>query len=51
MRHLPLADLVNAVIDAGLRITRVDEPRDDRIPAVLAMAARKMPLTASSDAY
>jgi SAM-dependent methyltransferase len=41
MRHLPLAELVNGVIDAGLRVSRVVEPRDDPIPAVLAIAARK----------
>jgi SAM-dependent methyltransferase len=41
MRHLPLAELINAVIDAGLRISRIVEPRDDPIPAVLALAARK----------
>lgn len=41
MRHLPLGDLLNAVIDAGLRIARVTEPGDDPIPAVLALRAYK----------
>jgi hypothetical protein len=39
MRHVPLADLFNAVIDAGMRVTRVDEPRDDPVPYVLALLA------------
>ena len=40
MRHLPLADLFNAVIQAGLQITCVEEPRDDPIPSVLALLAQ-----------
>jgi SAM-dependent methyltransferase len=41
MRHLPLGDLLNAVIGAGLRIDRVTEPGKDPIPAVLALRAYK----------
>lgn len=40
MRHVPLAELFTAIIGAGLRITDVVEPRDDAIPAALAVVAR-----------
>lgn len=39
MSHVPLAEFFTAFIDAGLRLTRVVEPRDDPIPHVLAVAA------------
>ena len=39
MRHVPLAELLNAVVDAGFRLVRAVEPRDDPIPAVLALVA------------
>lgn len=39
MRHVPLAELLGAVLGSGLRLTRVVEPRDDPIPAVLALVA------------
>ncbi len=41
MRHVPLAELLTAVLDSGLRLTTVAEPRDDAIPAVLALVAAK----------
>jgi SAM-dependent methyltransferase len=41
MRHVPLANLLNAVIGAGLVLERVTEPREDPIPAALAVLARK----------
>lgn len=41
--HVPLADLFNAVVDAGLRIRRVAEPRDDPVPWVLALVAEPEP--------
>jgi hypothetical protein len=41
MRHLPLADLFQAIIDANLVLTRITEPRTDPIPAVLAVRATK----------
>ncbi|MFL6073217.1 MAG: class I SAM-dependent methyltransferase [Mycobacteriales bacterium] len=41
MRHVPLSDLFHCFLDAGLAIERVAEPRDDAIPHVLAVRARK----------
>lgn len=39
MRHLPLAELFRAILDAGLQIGRVEEPRADEIPYTLAILA------------
>ncbi len=39
MRQLPLSDLLNGVLEAGLRIERVTEPREHAIPNVLAIRA------------
>jgi len=39
MRHVPLASLINAFLDAGLRIDRVEEPRDHPVPIILAVRA------------
>lgn len=41
MWHRPLADLFNMLIDAGFRIERVAEPRDEPIPFILAIVAAK----------
>lgn len=41
MFHLPLADLLNGIVDSGLHIDRVVEPREEPIPFILAIAARK----------
>lgn len=41
IRHLPLADLLNAFATAGLRITRAEEPRADLVPWILALRAEK----------
>lgn len=41
MRHIPLADLINAFLAAGLRLSRVVEPGDDPVPMVLAILARR----------
>ncbi|THV32876.1 class I SAM-dependent methyltransferase [Glycomyces buryatensis] len=41
MRHLPLSDLLNGVLDAGLALARVREPREHAIPFVLAFSARR----------
>lgn len=41
MRHVPLAELLNCIVGAGLRITSVVEPGDDPIPAILAIRASK----------
>ena len=43
MRHMPLGDLLNGVLDAGLSLTRVSEPREHAIPYVLAFSARRPP--------
>lgn len=39
MRHVPLAELLNALIGAGLSITRVLEPGIEPVPAALALRA------------
>ncbi|MFI6453356.1 class I SAM-dependent methyltransferase [Streptosporangium amethystogenes] len=39
MSHVPLPDLINAFIDAGLSIDRLSEPREHPIPSVLAVRA------------
>ena len=39
--HLPLADFLNALLDAGLRLERVEEPGDDDYPLSLALTATK----------
>jgi ubiquinone/menaquinone biosynthesis C-methylase UbiE len=41
MRHLPLAEFFNSVLGAGLRIEQVSEPRDEPVPYVLALKARR----------
>lgn len=41
MRHVPLAELLNAAAAAGLIITHVVEPREDPVPAVLGIRASK----------
>ncbi len=41
--HAPLAQLVNAVIDAGFRLDRIEEPgEDDDYPMLLALAATRL---------
>jgi len=39
VRHLPLAALVNAVVGAGLMLTRLDEPTDGPVPDLLVLEA------------
>ena len=39
MSHVPLPDLINAFIDAGLSIDRAYEPREHLVPTVLAVKA------------
>ncbi|HUR03888.1 MAG TPA: methyltransferase domain-containing protein [Nonomuraea sp.] len=39
MSQVPLPDLINAFIDAGLAIERVYEPREHPIPTILAVRA------------
>jgi hypothetical protein len=41
MRHVPLADLINAIAVTGMRITRADEPRSEDVPFILALIAEK----------
>jgi hypothetical protein len=41
MRHVTLAELLNAFLDAGLTIDRVVEPRDEPVPFILAIRARR----------
>ena len=41
MRHQPLADLLNAFLDAGLVISRVGEPRTEPVPSILSVRAHK----------
>lgn len=42
MRHVPLAELINAIATTGLRITRVAEPRSEDVPFILAVTAAKV---------
>ncbi|MFI6711854.1 class I SAM-dependent methyltransferase [Nonomuraea sp. NPDC050478] len=39
MSHVPLPDLINAFIDAGLVIERLAEPREHPVPLILAVRA------------
>jgi SAM-dependent methyltransferase len=39
VRHRTLAELLNDVLSSPLRLLRVEEPRDDPVPAVLALIA------------
>ncbi|TWD82752.1 methyltransferase family protein [Kribbella amoyensis] len=41
MRHVPLAELLNAFAEAGLVITRTVEPRSEPVPWVLGLRAEK----------
>ncbi len=41
MHQLPLPDLLNAFMDAGLSLDRVYEPREDPIPPILAIRATR----------
>ena len=41
VNHLPLSDLFNAVLDTGLILTRVDEPREEDPPLTIALRAEK----------
>ena len=41
VRHRTLAELLNDVLSSPLRMLRVEEPRDDSVPAVLALLAER----------
>lgn len=43
MRHVPLAELLNAVIDAGLRVRAVHESGEGSLPSVLTVRATRGP--------
>ena len=40
-RQLPLADLLNSVLDAGLRLLHVEEGGNGELPEWLALVARR----------
>jgi hypothetical protein len=42
VRHLPLAEFLQAIAASGLHIDEVTEPGDAPIPSVLAVAARRI---------
>jgi SAM-dependent methyltransferase len=42
VNHAPLERLLNAVLDAGLRLDRVEEPGDEDYPALLGLAATRL---------
>jgi SAM-dependent methyltransferase len=39
--HVPLAVLLNAVLDSGLTLSRVDEPREEDPPKTIALRAER----------
>jgi SAM-dependent methyltransferase len=39
VNHLPLAEFLNAILDAGLRLDRVEEPGEDDYPLLLGLRA------------
>jgi len=41
VRHRPLAELLNDILQSPLQLSRVEEPRDDPVPAVLALVAHR----------
>jgi ubiquinone/menaquinone biosynthesis C-methylase UbiE len=41
MRHLPLSELLNGVLNAGLSLTHVCEPREHSVPYILAFSAHR----------
>ncbi len=41
VNHLPLADLIQAILNSGLTLTHVEEPGDDDYPFLLALVARR----------
>lgn len=45
VNHLPLAALLNAIVESGLTISQVQEPGEDDPPLFLAVRATKAPST------
>lgn len=41
MRHLPLADFINAFVDAGLRIDSLHEPDEEPVPYAIVVKTRR----------
>ncbi|MFC5274670.1 hypothetical protein [Brachybacterium sacelli] len=41
MRQVPLAEFLNAFVDAGLRIDRVTEPGEKDVPVSITILASK----------
>lgn len=41
VHHLPLADLVNAIIGSGLTLKRIEEPGEDDYPVMLGLVAQR----------
>lgn len=41
MRHVPLAEFINAFINAGLTLTRVVEPDEEPVPSAIVVQANK----------
>jgi SAM-dependent methyltransferase len=41
VHHLPLEDFLNAVLESGLRLERVEEPGDEDYPVLIALTARR----------
>lgn len=41
MRQVPLAEFLNAIVDAGLRIEKVTEPGEKDVPVSLTLVASK----------
>jgi SAM-dependent methyltransferase len=51
-RHVPLAELLNAFLDAGLRLDRVTEAADEEFPTRIGILAARAPADeASTDAH
>lgn len=40
-RHVPLAEFINAFIDAGLRLDRLSQPEDEPVPNAILIEATK----------
>ena len=40
VNHIPLAQLINALLDSGLRLEQIEEPGDDGYPMLLSLRAR-----------
>ena len=41
VNHFPLTDLLQMIIDGGLRLTRIEEPGEDDYPLLIALVAER----------